>query len=616
MSAAAVALLLTSAALGPLVADALEGPGRAGSSGAAREPGRDVAAEPPPGALPGIDVSHWNGLIDWPAVAAAGTTFAIAKASEGRSYQDPTYATNEAGATANGIVFGAYHFARPDERRRDPIREADHFLETAQPEPGHIVPVLDVERTGGLSQTDLTRWILRWLRRVTEQLGVRPIVYTSPNGWAERTGDTTAVVDAGYTLLWIAHWGVRTPRLPAEDWGGYGWTFWQYTSRGTVRGIDGRVDLDWFVGPSFRDVTIPHPDVTPPTATIRATGDAGRPVVVSFDEIVTHVTDDNLVVYRDEASANEPMSLTCRSGTGEVVGCRTGKVRRVTVWATEPPVLGEVHHVVVNPPGAIPPIVDRAGNPAPTTPVDYRSPSVVEDGSFAVAYGWRVATSAEARGGSYATERRAGATATFAFSGTRVTWVTMAGPTQGTATVRIDGARRGTFDQYARETRFDVERRFTGLGGGRHEIKIRVLGERSARARDTLVAVDGFEVGRGHVPTPSLAMSWGRSRDARASGGRFAVSDVRGATFEVSFRGTGIAWTTVRGPRHGRAAVYVDGVVARTVDNYASAPAFGGVRTISGLPPGVHTLRVVVLGQARPAADGTLVAVDRLSVLT
>ena len=76
----------------------------------------------------------------------------------------------------------------------------------------------------------MTTWILTWLARVTERLGVRPMVYTSPSGWATRTGDTTAVAEAGYTVLWVAHWGVAEPRLPADDWAGHGWTFWQYTS--------------------------------------------------------------------------------------------------------------------------------------------------------------------------------------------------------------------------------------------------------------------------------------------------------------------------------------------------------------------------------------------------
>lgn len=197
----------------------------------------------PAGALPGIDVSHHQGVIDWSQVAGSGQRFAIAKATEGRTFVDPNYAFNKAGAEVSGFVFGAYHFARPDDTPNDAIIDADHFVDVAQLEPGNLIPVLDIERTGGLSQAQLTQWILTWLSRVTERLGVRPMVYTSPNGWEARTGNTTAVADAGYTVLWVAHWGVTAPTVPAENWSGNGWTFWQYGNCGTVPGIGGCVDV-------------------------------------------------------------------------------------------------------------------------------------------------------------------------------------------------------------------------------------------------------------------------------------------------------------------------------------------------------------------------------------
>jgi len=61
----------------------------------------------------GIDVSHWQGKIQWPRVAAAGYTFAFGKATESTTYTDPTYATNRTGAESAGLTFGAYHFGRP-----------------------------------------------------------------------------------------------------------------------------------------------------------------------------------------------------------------------------------------------------------------------------------------------------------------------------------------------------------------------------------------------------------------------------------------------------------------------------------------------------------------------
>ena len=100
-------------------------------------------------ALPGIDVSHHQGLIDWSQVAGSGQRFAFAKATEGSTFVDPNYAFNKSEAEMSGVLFGAYHFARPDAATNDAIVEADHFVDVAQLEPGNLIPVLDIERTGG-----------------------------------------------------------------------------------------------------------------------------------------------------------------------------------------------------------------------------------------------------------------------------------------------------------------------------------------------------------------------------------------------------------------------------------------------------------------------------------
>src|ERR671930_2270326 len=108
-------------------------------------------AEPEPGAAPppvaehvldGIDVSHWQGTIDWSQVSGAGKTFAILKATEGQTFDDPNYASYRSGANSAGMFIGAYHFARPDSTADDATIEADHYTGVASPKPGDIVPVL------------------------------------------------------------------------------------------------------------------------------------------------------------------------------------------------------------------------------------------------------------------------------------------------------------------------------------------------------------------------------------------------------------------------------------------------------------------------------------------
>ena len=113
----------------------------------------------------GLDVSNWNGAINWSKVAHAGYRFTFAKATEGTAYADKTYATNRNQSEAVGLVFGAYHFARPAGRglaaaTASAINQANHFLAVAGPQPGELPPVLDLEATGNLPKKRLLTWTL------------------------------------------------------------------------------------------------------------------------------------------------------------------------------------------------------------------------------------------------------------------------------------------------------------------------------------------------------------------------------------------------------------------------------------------------------------------------
>lgn len=472
---------------------------RSAASALVRSAPNAVVRSAPSAGLRGIDVSHYQGRIDWRRVARSGHHFVIAKATEGRTYIDRTYLRNKAQAEANDLAFGAYHFARPDKGRHDPIREANHFLDVARLEPGNVIPVLDLETTGGLSKRRLTRWILTWLRRVRERLGVRPMVYTSPMGWAERTGDTTAIVEAGYEVLWVAHWGVPEPTLPAGDWGGHGWTLWQRSDCGRVPGIRGCVDVNRLAGRSLAALTIMVPDTRPPSVRVSRATSVTSPVAVSFDEVVGGVSPQNVSLRSPGTDRAAGVRLECRSGIGWAVDCSSGDVRNVVLTPRRPLVPGETYEAVVNAAPVFRAVVDRAGNPAPAVVRAFAAPTELEQGSAAITY------------------RRARA------------WRTIA----------------------PRERR----------------------------------------------------------------GSRVAASGVAGARAELTFHGTGVVWSTVNGPNHGLAAIWIDGRYVRLVDTYSRQRVVGVTHRVSGLDPGIHSLRVVVLGDANPGASGTMVAVDRVRVL-
>jgi lysozyme len=207
----------------------------------------------------GIDVSRFQGAIDWPTVSASGIRFAFVQASRGSGADctvkpaqcgpDPYFATNRLAAEAAGIRVGAYHRAfasgaTPADARADAVAEANIFIAgVGSLQQGELIPVLDAESPfTGMTSTSLRTWIRVFVKRVTKKLGRKPMIYTNASSWSA-TGNTTEFAKARYPL-WVAEWGVSGPTVPANNWAGRGYSVWQYTSSGRVPGISGRVDMD------------------------------------------------------------------------------------------------------------------------------------------------------------------------------------------------------------------------------------------------------------------------------------------------------------------------------------------------------------------------------------
>lgn len=187
----------------------------------------------------GIDVSHHQGTIDWQAVKATETQnypirFVFMKATEGGDYKDRRFAENFREAREAGLVRGAYHFYNPN---TDPIRQADFFISQVTLEKGDLAPVLDIERKPR-NKAQLQADLIKFLNRLEQHYGVRPIIYTSYR-YMERYLDSPEF--ARYPL-WIAHYYVETLSYEGS------WQFWQHTDYGTVPGITESVDLNVFNG--------------------------------------------------------------------------------------------------------------------------------------------------------------------------------------------------------------------------------------------------------------------------------------------------------------------------------------------------------------------------------
>jgi lysozyme len=222
----------------------------AACSGSSASPGNCVASVQSPlgvtvcpdaGVVQGVDVSVYQGHVDWAQVRDAGIEFAFARVSDGTGYPDTEFASNWPSMKAAGVARGAYQFFRPEE---DPTAQANLFgsmlAAAGGVVPGDLPPVLDLETTDNTTDAMIQARMQTWFAAMQSATGMKPILYLSPS-FAAHAG-------SGFTGhgLWVADWGVPCPWVPA---GWSTWAFWQKSDKGSIPGIPSAVDLDEFDGP-------------------------------------------------------------------------------------------------------------------------------------------------------------------------------------------------------------------------------------------------------------------------------------------------------------------------------------------------------------------------------
>ena len=202
----------------------------------------------------GIDVSHYQEDIDWELLRNASldtspVSFVFIKATEGETLLDENFNLNFYEAKQNDFIRGAYHFFLPNVDAR---RQALFFLKQVHLEPGDLPPVLDVEKTGGLTGAQLRKAVKTWLDIVEKEYGVKPILYTGYRFKMDYL-NTPAFDEYPY---WIAHYYVEKLAYKGK------WSFWQHTDCGKVRGIKGNVDCNIFNGSmeELMELTIKEPE--------------------------------------------------------------------------------------------------------------------------------------------------------------------------------------------------------------------------------------------------------------------------------------------------------------------------------------------------------------------
>ncbi len=197
----------------------------------------------------GIDVSLWQGGIDWSSVVAHGVVDVVIRVSEGGTYTDPMFEKNWKGATAAGLHAGAYHYFRA--LSSTPKEQAENIkrnLETVGFDPALNMLALDIEQghNTGASTDQMADNIFELLTLIKEDIvpGYAATIYTSPNTW--NTMVNWQKYDFSVFPLWVAHWEAAAPTLP-KSWAekGKDWQRWQHSDTGRIPGIDAQVDLDW-----------------------------------------------------------------------------------------------------------------------------------------------------------------------------------------------------------------------------------------------------------------------------------------------------------------------------------------------------------------------------------
>lgn len=191
------------------------------------------------GKIFGIDVSQYQGTIDWNNVEAIEEQFelkfVIVRATAGSRKVDLKFKKNWRNLTESMYIQGAYHYYRPDENSTD---QANNFIKNVKLRKGHLPPILDIEKMPkGQSMDKLKEGLQNWLTIVEKHYGVKPIIYTG-----EKYYEDFLQEDFPSYQFWIANYNPWKEKIEAD------YLMWQFTEKAKIHGIDELVDVNVFNG--------------------------------------------------------------------------------------------------------------------------------------------------------------------------------------------------------------------------------------------------------------------------------------------------------------------------------------------------------------------------------
>lgn len=273
--------------------------------------------------VPGIDVSYWDAGIDWPKVRATGQRFVFVKATEGDFYSDQTFGANWSGAKAAGLLRGAYHFFRANV---DGKKQATRFIDYVKSvnDDGELPPVLDLETHDGQKKDKIIERAKIWLDLVEAAFGKKPIIYSGQyflQDYFTEAGGGPPVWAKDYPL-WLAQYPINysdgsKPFLPR---GWFKWTFWQYSEKGRVNGINANVDLNVFNGTlkelyQFAGATPVSSDAKPSKHKVAA-GDSFESIANKYGVTVRELVSANPQLLKTGDALTIPVAVAIPSEGG------------------------------------------------------------------------------------------------------------------------------------------------------------------------------------------------------------------------------------------------------------------------------------------------------------
>ena len=203
----------------------------------------------------GIDVSGWQGNIDYSEVASSGIEIVYMKASEGTSFVDPYFNQNYTNAKANGLKVGFYHYLTA-RSNSEAVAQANFFVSTISGMIPDCRLAMDFESFGSLSAEEINEIGLTFMQTVESLSGKEMVIYSD-------TSNASNIFGGGLTNypLWVAQYEVEEP-TPNGNWDS--WVGWQYTDAGEISGINGYVDRDRFTDGILlnENSEVPLPDNT------------------------------------------------------------------------------------------------------------------------------------------------------------------------------------------------------------------------------------------------------------------------------------------------------------------------------------------------------------------